>query len=465
MDVDAGESAVEDSFVGVDATASKAEKGSDFESGPSQSEQAKKIGNAIGSSDKSNIDAAKQKSALATSQKVFEILSSDDEVDDMESRASAALKAKSRYVVTRCNSKNAESVTSKRQYNKLYESSNSRQLNHDGRSDSSKWHTDRRYKSDIVHNKKCCKSGEESRANSLTTSVVGHNKFASQKNVEVGSQTKKTVSTITSSINPTTKKSITDYYNNKQPTASSLPIQTLMQQAQSILQQKFNHSTLRPLQQTAIRRALQRTNQIIVMATGGGKSLCYQLPALMGFGTTRQQTGIQSNSNKYYCHHDHCMTTIVVCPLIALMMDQVRNLHKRGIYTAVCLSGSLTGREKAEIYSRLLGGLNGDAKKKKGMKVGKTDENNAMPIQLLYVTPELIKTDKFRGVLSKLYESNRLFQFAIDEAHCVSTWGHDFRTAYKELSWLREYFPDVPVMACECVIFILSHSYYLHQLT
>jgi superfamily II DNA helicase RecQ len=129
------------------------------------------------------------------------------------------------------------------------------------------------------------------------------------------------------------------------------------------------------------------------------------------------------------------------------------------------LTGSLTGREKAEIYSRLLGGLNGDAKKKKGMKVGKTDENNAMPIQLLYVTPELIKTDKFRGVLSKLYESNRLFQFAIDEAHCVSTWGHDFRTAYKELSWLRESFPDVPVMACECVIFILSHSYYLHQLT
>lgn len=219
-------------------------------------------------------------------------------------------------------------------------------------------------------------------------------------------------------------KCLTDYYN-KQPT---LPIRTLMQQASSILKQRFGHSTLRPLQETAIQRALERTNQIIIMATGGGKSICYQLPALVGFGK-----------------QPHDCVTVVVCPLIALMIDQVRNLHKRGVMTAACLSSSQTAKEKAEIFSRLR--LDKNDKKGDKNKAKSVVEPNS--VQLLYVTPELIKTDKFRGVLHKLYESKRLLQIAIDEAHCVSTWGHDFRGAYKELSWLREAFPDVPIMACE----------------
>lgn len=200
------------------------------------------------------------------------------------------------------------------------------------------------------------------------------------------------------------------------------------------------------------------------MATGGGKSVCYQLPALVGSGVDYGSSDVSTMSR-------HNMTTIVVCPLIALMMDQVRNLHNRGIYTAVCLSGSLTGREKAQIYDRLLSGIDGtkkmmNTKKDTAATSSKSMEhrgNDVLPIQLLYVTPELIKTEKFRGVLSKLYDCKRLFQFAIDEAHCVSTWGHDFRGAYRELSWLRENFPDVPVMACEYFVFP-SHIVCMYQL-
>ncbi len=168
------------------------------------------------------------------------------------------------------------------------------------------------------------------------------------------------------------------------------------------------------------------------MATGGGKSICYQLPALVGYGTSTRGAA-------------DSFVTIVVCPLIALMVDQVKNLHRKGILTAACLSSSQSAKENADVYERLM--VRG-SKKEKG-KGAKEKKLEVTPIQLLYVTPELIKTDKFRGVLNKLYESRRLFQIAIDEAHCVSTWGHDFRTAYKELSWLREAFPDAPIMACE----------------
>jgi hypothetical protein len=312
------------------------------------------------------------------------------------------------------------------------------------------------YKSKSVDSKQqYALSGEEERAGA---SVRYNSKSASQSTQATSIITGSDTTTSCNNSN-TSKKCLTDYYkNNKQP--PNLPIETLMQKAQSILQRKFGHSTLRPLQATAIQRALQRINQIVIMATGGGKSVCYQLPALVGSGVDYSGSDVPTMSRQ-------CMTTIVVCPLIALMMDQVRNLHNRGIYTAVCLSGSSTGREKAQIYDRLLSGI--DAKKNKKDTAATSSKsmehrgNNALPIQLLYVTPELIKTEKFRDVLSKLYDCKRLFQFAIDEAHCVSTWGHDFRGAYRELSWLRESFPDVPVMACEYFVFP-SHIVCMYQL-
>lgn len=121
------------------------------------------------------------------------------------------------------------------------------------------------------------------------------------------------------------------------------------------------------------------------------------------------------------------------------MVDQINNLHKKGVRTAVSLSSKDSKENKQAILNR----LQVDAKKSKGSVTP-----NVVPVQLLYCTPELIETDKFRTILMKLYESNRLSMFAIDEAHCLSTWGHDFRPSYRKLNWVREVFPSVPVIAC-----------------
>mmetsp|Transcript_2221 Transcript_2221/g.4217 ORF Transcript_2221/g.4217 Transcript_2221/m.4217 type:complete len:988 (-) Transcript_2221:221-3184(-) len=217
---------------------------------------------------------------------------------------------------------------------------------------------------------------------------------------------------------------LTEFFNQRKDRPIVVPHESaedLLKRANIILQQTFNHNSLRPLQETAVKGALQKSSQIVIMATGGGKSVCYQLPALAG-----------GNSN-VKDHAANSSVTIVVCPLIALMIDQVNNLHKKGVRTAACLSSSHNQKEKQDILNRL-----------------QADQANAnlTPIQLLYCTPELIETDRFRAILTKLYKSNRLYMFAIDEAHCLSTWGHDFRPAYRKLTWVRDAFPDVPFMAC-----------------
>lgn len=123
------------------------------------------------------------------------------------------------------------------------------------------------------------------------------------------------------------------------------------------------------------------------------------------------------------------------------MVDQVSNLNRKGVPAAL-LSSSNGERKNKEVMERLIGRTM-DEKKKKG--------KHAKPLQsitLLYVTPELIQTERFRRVLKELYQRKKLTQFAIDEAHCLSTWGHDFRPAYRKLDWLRNSFPDVPCMAC-----------------
>jgi len=211
----------------------------------------------------------------------------------------------------------------------------------------------------------------------------------------------------------------------------------LLQQAYIVLQQTFNHQSLRPLQKTAVINALEQRSSVVVMATGGGKSICYQLPALVG--------GDPVNNMKLRA--DNSIVTIVVCPLIALMVDQVNNLHRKGIRTAAYLSSTNCAKAKAEIIKRLQ--IDRRKKSMDEMKI-KTSSGNVelTPIQLLYVTPELIETENFRTILTKLYESHRLDMFAIDEAHCLSAWGHDFRPAFRKLSWIRDMFPNVPVMAC-----------------
>jgi ATP-dependent DNA helicase RecQ len=164
-----------------------------------------------------------------------------------------------------------------------------------------------------------------------------------------------------------------------------------------LLKQYFGFTSFRPLQQEIIRDSLAGKDVFALLPTGGGKSLCFQLPALARDGLT-----------------------VVVSPLIALMKDQVDALQASGI-AATFLNSSLVGGEGRE---RLRGLHNGEFK-------------------LLYVAPERLMLSGFLDELKRWYV--RLI--AIDEAHCISEWGHDFRPEYRQISGLREIFPNVPFMA------------------
>jgi ATP-dependent DNA helicase RecQ len=195
------------------------------------------------------------------------------------------------------------------------------------------------------------------------------------------------------------------------------PYSVLWALAQKKMNDVFKIQELRYLQPAAVECALRWQSQMIVMATGGGKSLCFQLPAVVLGGTT-----------------------IVISPLIALMADQVQALLAKGI-AAACISSSNGERGNLDVMERLLGRSLRASQKK-------PSPESLKPVTLLYCTPEQIQTDRFRNILTELYQKQRLALFAVDEAHCVSSWGHDFRPAYRKLGWLRDTFPDVPCMAC-----------------
>ena len=165
----------------------------------------------------------------------------------------------------------------------------------------------------------------------------------------------------------------------------------------SALRKYFGYDDFRPLQREIIDDALSGRDVFALLPTGGGKSLCFQLPALLRDGVT-----------------------IVVSPLIALMKDQVDALRTSGI-AATFLNSTLAGNEARE---RLRG----------------LDRNQ---FRLLYVAPERLMMENF---LERALNWN-IAQIAIDEAHCISEWGHDFRPEYRELKKLRTHFPDVPIMA------------------
>jgi ATP-dependent DNA helicase RecQ len=194
---------------------------------------------------------------------------------------------------------------------------------------------------------------------------------------------------------------------------------SLWEKAMLNMKNIFRIDSLRNLQPIAVECALKRQSQIIVMATGGGKSLCYQLPATVIGGVT-----------------------LVISPLIALMVDQVQALNDKGVAAAM-VSSANGARANNEVMERLLG-----RPLKAQKKRSKSNPPNLKPITVLYGTPELCQTERFRKVLFELHEQNRLASFAIDEAHCLSTWGHDFRPAFRSLSWLRTSFPNIPCTAC-----------------
>jgi len=172
--------------------------------------------------------------------------------------------------------------------------------------------------------------------------------------------------------------------------------------AQRVLGEVFGYAAFRGAQEEIIEHVGAGGDALVLMPTGGGKSLCYQVPAIV-----RHRAG-----------HG---VAIVVSPLIALMQDQVAALEEAGVHAAF-LNSTLDGESAARIEREMMSGR----------------------LVLLYAAPERIATPRMLAQLESLHERGLLSMFAIDEAHCVSQWGHDFREDYLKLSLLHERFADVP---------------------
>ncbi len=186
---------------------------------------------------------------------------------------------------------------------------------------------------------------------------------------------------------------------------ASLPPITLITTALDILGEVFGYSDFRGPQRAIVEHVIDGGDALVLMPTGGGKSLCYQIPAI-----ARQNAG-----------HG---VTIVISPLIALMHDQVGALHEAGVAAAF-----LNSSQSFDVSSAL---------EKQMLREEFT---------LVYAAPERLNTPRMKDLLRSLNERGKLSLFAIDEAHCVSQWGHDFRPEYRSLSLLHEMFPNVPRIA------------------
>ena len=170
----------------------------------------------------------------------------------------------------------------------------------------------------------------------------------------------------------------------------------MMKELQLLLKKFFGYTSFRPLQAEIIQRILRKEDSLVLMPTGGGKSICFQLPAIYMPGTA-----------------------VVISPLIALMKDQVGGLVANGI-PAAALNSMMPEEERHRIKQLCIQGK----------------------IKLLYLSPEALV-----GELHWLLPRMDISLIAIDEAHCISHWGHDFRPEYTQLSVLKEQFPKVPIVA------------------
>lgn len=173
----------------------------------------------------------------------------------------------------------------------------------------------------------------------------------------------------------------------------------MMKSPLQILQQYFGYDNFRLQQANAVDHVILKKDTFVLMPTGGGKSLCYQVPALILEGTA-----------------------IVISPLIALMKDQVDALRANGI-SASYINSSMSSFEQNETFNQLKNGQ----------------------LKLLYVAPEKLSTDN--GAFLKFLNDVNISLFAVDEAHCVSHWGHDFRPDYLFLNGLKKQFPEIPIIA------------------
>ncbi len=191
-------------------------------------------------------------------------------------------------------------------------------------------------------------------------------------------------------------------------------MQPSINDAQALLQNTFGYSEFRHNQKAIIQQLLDGGDAFVLMPTGGGKSLCYQIPAMLRDGVG-----------------------VIVSPLIALMQDQVDALKQLGI-NAAFLNSTLTGFERQNVEESLLRG----------------------ELQMLYVAPERLLNEQTLNLLGQC----KIALFAIDEAHCVSQWGHDFRPEYQRLSALPERFPDVPRIALTATADNRTRSEIIQQL-
>ncbi|XP_063785469.1 ATP-dependent DNA helicase Q1 [Pseudophryne corroboree] len=175
------------------------------------------------------------------------------------------------------------------------------------------------------------------------------------------------------------------------------------QKVKDELQNSFQLDTFRSLQLETINATMAGKDVFLVMPTGGGKSLCYQLPALCSNGLT-----------------------LVICPLVSLMEDQLMVLERLGI-SATCLNAASSKEHVKWVHGEMI--------------------DKQSQLKLLYVTPEKIAKSKlFMSRLEKAYQAGRLSRIAVDEVHCCSQWGHDFRPDYKSLGILKRQFPNCPMI-------------------
>ena len=161
------------------------------------------------------------------------------------------------------------------------------------------------------------------------------------------------------------------------------------------LKERFGYDGFRPLQEEIIRTVLSGDDALVIMPTGGGKSMCFQLPALLFPGVT-----------------------VVISPLIALMKDQVDGLKANGI-SAAYLNSTQSTSEQHFVFDAIRSG----------------------ELDLVYTAPESL------GFLGDVLSEQYVSMIAVDEAHCISSWGHDFRPSYQQLSYLKERLPNTPIMA------------------
>ena len=177
-----------------------------------------------------------------------------------------------------------------------------------------------------------------------------------------------------------------------------------MKEYKNILKLVFGFDELREFQKKVVTSSLNKKDILVISPTGSGKSLCFQLPAVINEGIT-----------------------IVLSPLKSLIYDQIENLKKKDI-SCYLLNGDLKVREKNEVLTEL--------------------KKQYPNIKLLYTTPEsILCNEEIKECIKKLYRNNLINRFVLDEAHCISTWGNDFRPNYLKVRKLRNSYPNIPIIA------------------